>query len=71
MTIRNPKRRGLGRLLIGCAANLVVHGGEQIKLDQVINRLLLPKSGWLRYRNSLDVLGELRNVTVMREPPQR
>ncbi|RJG14907.1 RNA-guided endonuclease InsQ/TnpB family protein [Massilia cavernae] len=37
---------------------------KQIKLDQANNRLFLPKLGWLRYRNSRDVLGELRNVTV-------
>lgn len=37
---------------------------KQIKLDQVNSRLFLPKLGWLRYRNSRDVLGELRNVTV-------
>ena len=37
---------------------------KQIKLDQANNRLFLPRLGWLRYRNSRDVLGELRNVTV-------
>ena len=37
---------------------------KQIKLDQVNGRIFLPKLGWLRYRNSRDVLGELRNVTV-------
>lgn len=37
---------------------------KQIKLDQANNRLFLPKLGWLRYRNSRAVLGELRNVTV-------
>ncbi|OYO26561.1 RNA-guided endonuclease TnpB family protein [Janthinobacterium sp. PC23-8] len=37
---------------------------KQIKLDQPNNRLFLPKLGWLRYRNSRDILGELRNVTV-------
>jgi putative transposase len=37
---------------------------KQIKLDQSNDRLFLPKLGWLRYRNSRDVLGELRNVTV-------
>ncbi|SEA46401.1 putative transposase [Thiothrix caldifontis] len=37
---------------------------KQIKLDQCNNRLFLPKLGWIRYRNSRDVLGELRNVTV-------
>jgi putative transposase len=37
---------------------------KQIKLDQGNDRLFLPKLGWLRYRNSRDVLGEMRNVTV-------
>lgn len=37
---------------------------KQIKLDQVNDRLFLPKLGWLRFRNSRDVLGEVRNVTV-------
>ena len=37
---------------------------KQIKLDQANDRLFLPKLGWLRYRNSRDVMGEARNVTV-------
>ena len=37
---------------------------KQIKLDQAGGRIFLPKLGWLRYRNSRQVLGELRNVTV-------
>ena len=38
---------------------------KQIKLDQANRRILLPKLGWLRYRNSRDVLGEVRNATVI------
>ena len=34
------------------------------KLDQPNSRVFLPKLGWIRYRNSRDVLGEVRNVTV-------
>lgn len=34
------------------------------KLDQVNGRLFLPKLGWLRYRNSRDVLGTVKNITV-------
>ena len=34
------------------------------KLDQANCRIFLPKLGWLRYRNSRDVLGEVKNVTV-------
>lgn len=37
---------------------------KQIKLDQANSRLFLPKLGWLRYRNSREVLGEVRQVTV-------
>ena len=37
---------------------------KQIKLDQGNSRIFLPKIGWLRYRNSRKVLGNLRNVTV-------
>jgi putative transposase len=37
---------------------------KQIKLDQANSRLFLPKLGWLRYRNSRKVLGEIKNVTV-------
>jgi putative transposase len=37
---------------------------KQIKLDQGNGRIFLPKLGWLRYRNSRGVLGEVRNVTV-------
>lgn len=37
---------------------------KQIKLDQSNSRIFLPKLGWLRYRNSRDVLGVVKNVTV-------
>ena len=37
---------------------------KQIKLDQGNRRIFLPKLGWLRYRKSRDVLGDVRNVTV-------
>ena len=37
---------------------------KQFKLDQENNRLFLPKLGWLRYHNSREVLGDLRNMTV-------
>ncbi len=39
---------------------------KQIKLDQANSRIFLPKLGWLRYRNSREVLGMVRNVTVSR-----
>lgn len=37
---------------------------KQIKLDQANARIFLPKLGWLRYRNSRDVLGGVKQVTV-------
>jgi len=36
----------------------------QIQSDQSNNRILLPKLGWLRYRNSRQALGQVRNVSV-------
>ncbi len=37
---------------------------KQIKLQQANSRLFLPMLGWLPYRNSRDVLGVVKNVTV-------
>ena len=37
---------------------------QGFKLDQANTRLFLPKLGWLRYRNSRDVLGVIKNITV-------
>jgi len=37
---------------------------KQVKLDQGNSRLFLPKLGWLRYRNSREVLGEVKNITM-------
>ena len=37
------------------------------KLEQQNNRLYLPKIGWIRYRNSRDVVGEIKNVIVSRK----
>lgn len=34
------------------------------KIKQENDRLYLPKIGWIRYRNSREVLGEIKNVTV-------
>lgn len=36
-----------------------------MKLDQTNNRISLPKLGWIRYRNSREVIGEVKNVTVI------
>lgn len=37
---------------------------QGVKLDQLNNRIWLPKLGWIRYRNSREVIGEVKNVTV-------
>ncbi|WP_321788701.1 transposase [Burkholderia pyrrocinia] len=37
---------------------------KQVKLDQTNSRVFLPKLDWLRYRNSRDVLGTVKNITV-------
>lgn len=37
---------------------------KQIRLDQGNSRIFLPKLGWIRYRNSRQVIGEVKNVTV-------
>jgi putative transposase len=34
------------------------------KLEQKNNRIFLPKLGWVRYRNSRSILGDIKNVTV-------
>ncbi|HGJ5856464.1 RNA-guided endonuclease InsQ/TnpB family protein [Arsenophonus nasoniae] len=37
---------------------------QGVKLDQENSRLFLPKLGWIRYRNSCEVIGAVKNVTV-------
>ena len=37
---------------------------QSFKLEQQNNRIYLPKVGWVRYRNSRNVLGAVKNVTV-------
>ncbi|WP_324681320.1 RNA-guided endonuclease InsQ/TnpB family protein [Bibersteinia trehalosi] len=34
------------------------------KIEQKNDRLYLPKIGWVRYRNSREIVGEIKNVTV-------
>jgi len=48
----------------GCGDSFRYPDTKQIKLDQGNSRIFLPKLGWLRYRKSREVLGEIRNVTV-------
>ena len=37
------------------------------KLEQQNNRIYLPKIGWIRYRNSRAIVGDMKNVTVSRK----
>ena len=37
---------------------------RQFKIDAGNSRVFLPKLGWLRYRNSRDMLGTAKNITV-------
>lgn len=37
---------------------------KQFQIDQVNSRIKLPKLGWVRYRNSREMLGVPRNVTL-------
>ncbi|EOS95814.1 transposase [Erwinia tracheiphila PSU-1] len=37
---------------------------QGVKLDKANSRISLPRLGWIRYRNSREVIGEVKNVTV-------
>jgi len=37
---------------------------KQFRIEQDNNRIFLPKLGWIRYRNSRDMLGTAKNITV-------
>lgn len=37
---------------------------QGFKIDQVNSRIFLPKLGWIRYRNSREILGVAKNITV-------
>lgn len=37
---------------------------KQFKIDQGNSRVYLPKLGWVRYRNSRDILGVAKNITI-------
>lgn len=39
---------------------------QGFKLEQKQSRVFLPKIGWVKYRNSRQVIGELKNATVSR-----
>ena len=37
---------------------------QGFKIEQHNNRIFLPKLGWLRYRNSREMLGTPKNITI-------
>jgi putative transposase len=37
---------------------------KQFEINQFNSRIKLPKLGWIRYRNTRDVLGAAKNFTV-------
>ncbi len=37
---------------------------QGVKLNQANSRISLPKLGWIRYRNSREIIGEVKNVTI-------
>ena len=37
---------------------------KQFEIDQANSRIKLPKLGWIRYRNSRDILGQAKNITL-------
>ncbi|ABM35603.1 RNA-guided endonuclease InsQ/TnpB family protein [Polaromonas naphthalenivorans] len=37
---------------------------QGFKIDQSNSRIFLPKLGWMRYRNSRDILGSAKNITL-------
>jgi putative transposase len=37
---------------------------KQFQIDEANSRIFLPKLCWLRYRNSRDIQGEAKNITV-------
>jgi putative transposase len=41
-------------------------GRQHVEIDQANSRLKLPKLGWVRYRNSRHIEGDIINVTVRR-----
>ena len=40
---------------------------QGFKLEQQANSMFLPKLGWVRYRNSRHVVGDVKNITVSRK----
>ena len=43
---------------------------KQFEADQANSRIKLPKLGWMRYRNSRDILGPAKNITISQSGSQ-
>jgi putative transposase len=56
---RSPRFKRKGR-----GASFRYPGAKQFQIDEANSRIFLPKLGWLRYRNSREILGVARNITV-------
>ena len=52
-----PKRKGKGD-------SFRYPDSKQFEIDQDNSRIKLPKLGWIRYRNSRDISGTAKNITV-------
>ncbi|MEN9373553.1 MAG: hypothetical protein RIR79_1105 [Pseudomonadota bacterium] len=52
-----PKKKGRGD-------SFRYPDAKQFEIDQANSRLKLPKLGWMRYRNSREILGTAKNITV-------
>nr|WP_245812883.1 transposase [Nitrosomonas cryotolerans] len=40
---------------------------QGFKLEQESNKVFLPKIGWVKYRNSRQVIGDVKNMTISRK----
>lgn len=48
----------------GCGESFRYPDPKQFEIDQANSRIKLPKLGWMRYRNSRDIAGVARNITL-------
>lgn len=48
----------------GCTESFRYPDSKQFEIDQANSRIKLPKLGWVRYRNSREILGQARNITL-------
>ena len=59
------KRAGFPRFKRkGCGESFRYPDANQFEIDQPNSRIKLPKLGWIRYRNSRNILGTAKNITI-------